>query len=395
MAFRVGYLSHVPHQSFLDTAARHPELEVVRIPLDQPEAGVIDALRAVDAYYVMASRDELPKPFHVTAALLAQLPGLLMVGSTGAGYDTVDPAACTAAGVLLVNQAGGNAEGVAEHAVGMMLGLLKRMPEATAAMRAGAARDRNALMGRELRHRTVGLVGIGNVGTRVAEIVRLAFSCPVLACDPYLDAAIIAARGARKVEMPELLAESDVVSLHLPLAPDSRNLMNGDSFARMKPGAIFVTTARGNIHDEPALHAALASGHLAGAGLDVWEQEPPTPDHPLLQLPNVILSQHTAGVTHESRANITRIAARAFADAAKGVMPPRIINPAVVGRFADRYAAKLGAMTQLMPMPSSVQTAPSRDDPQPKFSPASKIGAPAKGGWSSGKSGRPRNRSNP
>ena len=134
----------------------------------------------------------------------------------------------------------------------------------------------------------------------------------------------------------------DVVSLHLPLAPDSRNLMNGDSFARMKPGAIFVTTARGNIHDEPALHAALASGHLAGAGLDVWEQEPPTPDHPLLQLPNVILSQHTAGVTHESRANITRIAALAFADAAKGVMPPRIINPAVVGRFADRYAAKLG-----------------------------------------------------
>jgi D-3-phosphoglycerate dehydrogenase len=142
--------------------------------------------------------------------------------------------------------------------------------------------------------------------------------------------------------MPELLAESDVVSLHLPLAPDSRNLMDGASFARMKPGAIFVTTARGNIHDEPALHAALASGHLAGAGLDVWEQEPPAPDHPLLQLPNVILSQHTAGVTHESRANITRIAALAFADAAEGRLPPRIINPDVVPQFRQRFAAKLG-----------------------------------------------------
>jgi D-3-phosphoglycerate dehydrogenase len=303
---------------------------------------VLAELQTVDAYYVMASRDELPKPFHVNAALLAQLPGLLMVGSTGAGYDTVDPNACTEAGVLLVNQAGGNAEGVAEHAVGMMLALLKRMPEAQAAMRAGKARDRNALMGRELRGRTVGLVGIGNVGTRVAEILRLAFSCPVLACDPYVDAATVAARGARKVEMPELLAESDVVSLHLPLAPDSRNLMSSESFARMKPGAIFVTTARGNIHDEPALHAALASGHIAAAGLDVWEQEPPPPEHPLLNLDNVIVTQHTAGVTHESRSNITRIAALAFADAANGRLPPRIINPAVVPRFAARYEAVFG-----------------------------------------------------
>ncbi|MDO9707699.1 hydroxyacid dehydrogenase [Paracraurococcus lichenis] len=340
--FRVGYLSHVPHQSFLDTAAQHPELEILRIPLEQPDSAVLDALRGVDAYYCMASRDELPKPFHVQAALLEQLPDLLMVGSTGAGYDPVDPEACTAAGVLLVNQAGGNAEGVAEHAVGMMLALLKRMPEAGAAMRAGHARNRNALMGRELRGRTVGLVGIGHVGTRVAEILDRAFSCTVLACDPYLDKETIAGRGARKVEMDELLAESDVVSLHLPLTPESRSLMGADSFARMRKGAIFVTTARGNIHDEPALHEALRSGHLAGAGLDVWEQEPPAPDHPLLHMPNVIVTQHTAGVTHESRANITRIAALAFADAAKGKLPPRIINPAVIGRFRERYAARLG-----------------------------------------------------
>jgi len=340
--FRVGYVSHVPHPAFLETAAQEPLLDVVRIPLGQPEEAVIASLAGCHAYYVMASRDELPKPFHVHAALLARLPRLLMAASYGAGYDTIDPAACTEAGVLLCNQAGGNAEGVAEHAVGMMLALLKRMPEATAAMRAGRAQNREALMGRELRGRTVGLVGIGHVGTRVAEICRLAFACRVLACDPYLDAAMIAARGAEKVEMDRLLAESDVVSLHLPLTGESRDLMGAASFARMKRGAIFVTTARGSIHNEPALHEALASGHLAGAGLDVWDQEPPAPDHPLLGLDTVILTQHTAGVTQESRANITRIAALGFAEAAHGRLPPRVINPEVVPRFAARWAEAFG-----------------------------------------------------
>ena len=200
--FRVGYLSHVPHRSFLDTAATQPSLEVVRIPLDQPEEAVVATLAGCDAYYCWASRDELPRPFHVHAALLSRLPKLLMVGSTGAGYDPIDPVACTAAGVVAVNQAGGNAEGVAEHAVGMMLALLKRMPEAEAAMRAGRAHDRTALMGRELRGRTVGLVGIGHVGTRTAEILRLAFSCRILACDPYLDATTVAAVAPSRSRCP-------------------------------------------------------------------------------------------------------------------------------------------------------------------------------------------------
>jgi D-3-phosphoglycerate dehydrogenase len=344
--FRVGYIGYVAHQAFLDTAAKDPLLEVVKIPLDQPEEAVIAALNGCHAYYVMASRQELPVPYHVHRELLARCPNLLMVASYGAGYDTIDPAACTGAGVLLCNQAGGNAEGVAEHTVGMMLALLKRMPEATAAMRAGRAQDRAALMGRELRGRTVGLVGIGHVGTRVAEICRLAFSCRVLACDPYLDAATVAARGAEKVGMDGLLAESDVVSLHLPLTGESRDLMNAATFARMRKGAIFVTTARGLIHNEPALHQALASGHLGGAGLDVWEDEPPPPEHPLLHLPNVILTQHTAGVTHESRANISRIAALGFAEAAHGRLPPRVINAEVVPVFAARWAGVFGRALQ-------------------------------------------------
>ena len=120
-------------------------------------------------------------------------------------------------------------------------------------------------------------------------------------------------------------------------------MMSASSFGRMKQGAIFVTTARGHIHDEPALAEALASGHLAGAGLDVWAQEPPPPSHPLLQRDNVILTQHTAGVTQESRANITRIAALAFADAAEGRVPPRIINPDVLPRYEERRAAAFGS----------------------------------------------------
>jgi len=211
--FRVGYLGWVPHPAFLETAAGIPELDVLRIPLDLPTDEVIRQLAGCHGYYAQASRQELALPYHVHAELLSKLPDLLMVGSYGAGYDTCDPEACTAADVLLINQAGGNAEGVAEHAVGMMLALLKRMPEAQAAMRAGRAQDRAALMGRDLRGKTVGLVGIGHVGTRTAEILNLAFQCRVLAYDPYLDAATVAARGAEKVEMATLLAESDVISI--------------------------------------------------------------------------------------------------------------------------------------------------------------------------------------
>lgn len=344
---RIGYIGYVPHQNFLDTCAADTALDVIRIPLEASEAEAVQMLSSCHAYYAMASRDELPRPLHVTSALLAKLPNLLMVASTGAGYDTCDPIACTEAGVALVNQAGGNAEGVAEHAVGMMLAALKRFPENAAAMRAGQAGNRASLLGRELKGRTVGLVGCGHVGSRVAEIVKAAFGCRVLVCDPYLDAASIAARGAAKVELPTLLAEADIVSLHCPLTPETRGMIGAAQFAAMKPGAVFITTARGSIHVEAALLEALNSGHIRGAGVDVWDQEPPPTDHPLLHHPKVIPTQHTAGVTGESRANITRIAALAFGDLAAGRMPPRIVNPQVKPRFAERAAAALGkALTE-------------------------------------------------
>lgn len=340
--FRIGYIGFVPHPNFLATAAQDPALEVVHIPLEVSTGEAIQALSSCHGYYVMAARDELPAPLHVHAELLGKLPNLLMAASYGAGYDPCNPEACTDAGVLLVNQAGGNAEGVAEHAVGMMLACLKRMPEAQASMIAGTARNRATLLGRELRGRVVGLVGCGHIGTRVTEIVKAAFGCHVIVCDPFLDAATIAARGAEKVDFATLLAEADVVSLHCPLSPQTRGMINAEAFAAMKKGVIFVTTARGSIHDEAALLEALNSGQVASAGLDVWEVEPPPVDHPLLHHRAVIASQHTAGVTEESRANITKIAALAFSELAAGRMPPRIVNPEAKAKFAARYAAAFG-----------------------------------------------------
>jgi D-3-phosphoglycerate dehydrogenase len=342
MAFRIGYLERPMHGAF-DLAARaDPAVSVERISLAQPRESIIAALGRCHGYYIMASRDELPAPFHLTPQLLSRMPDLLVVASYGAGYDTIDLEACTRSGIAVVNQAGGNAEAVAEHALGMMLLLLKRVPQTHIALRAGTVANREAFMGRELFARAVGLVGLGHIGTRMAQLLR-AFGCRVLACDPYLDAATCRARGAEKAELGELLAAADLVSLHCPLTHETRGMFGRAAFAAMRAGAIFVNTARGGIHEEAPLHEALTSGHLGGAGLDVWEKEPPAAGHPLLAHPAVIASVHTGGVTHESRARVARMAAEAFVEAAAGRVPPRVLNPQALARYAERWRAAFRA----------------------------------------------------
>jgi D-3-phosphoglycerate dehydrogenase len=276
----------------------------------------------------------------VSRELLADCPRLVCVSSTGAGYDTIDVAACTEAGIAVVNQAGGNAHSVAEHTLAMMLGLSRRMSECDRRMRAERGFPREAVMGHEIRGRTLGVVGIGHIGTRVAALAR-AFGMEVIAADPYVDDAEVARRGARKVGFAQLLEEADFVSLHCPRDASTLKMMDGAAFARMKPGAIFVTTARGGIHDEAALAEALRSGHLAGAGVDVWDVEPPPLDHPLLALPNVFATYHTAGVTHEARRNLALISAEQVVDVLRGHKPPRLVNPEVWARFAARRAELL------------------------------------------------------
>jgi D-3-phosphoglycerate dehydrogenase len=164
----------------------------------------------------------------------------------------------------------------------------------------------------------------------------------VLAYDPYLSAEEIAARGGEKVELDDLLRASDFVSISCPLNKGSRRMISAREFALMKPNAFFVTTARGFIHDEEALYDVLKEKRIAGAGLDVWDKEPPPPEHPLLQFDNVLASPHTAGVTREARVNMGRIAAEQMLDALDGKRPPRIVNPEVWPAYAKRFERAFG-----------------------------------------------------
>jgi D-3-phosphoglycerate dehydrogenase len=242
----------------------------------------------------------------------------------------------------VVNQSGGNAHSVAEHALGMLLTLSKRILEADRALRREPNVSRNALIGTEAHGKTIGIVGLGNVGRRIAALCNGLFGMKVLAYDPYLTVSEMAARGGEKVELDELLGRSDYVSISCPLTKESRGMIGVREFALMQPHAYFITTARGFIHDEAALLEALRNKLIAGAGLDVWAKEPPPPDHPLLQFDNVLASPHTAGATREARANMGRIAAEQVLDALDGMRPPRLINPEVWPHYIRRFERAFG-----------------------------------------------------
>ncbi|HET7401593.1 MAG TPA: hydroxyacid dehydrogenase, partial [Usitatibacter sp.] len=293
------------------------------------------ALEGADIYHISSARNEMAKYSFVTAGLLERNPHLLAVSTYGAGYDSVDVAACTKAGVIVMNQAGANRDSVAEHTIALILGVVHRLVESDHALRTRRGFTREDLMGREVKGMTLGLVGIGHVGTTVARLAA-AFGLNVIATDPLLEAAEIERRGARAVSFEELISTADIVSLHCPRDATTVRMMGAAQFARMKRGSYFITTARGGIHDEMALAEALSSGHLAGAGLDVWDPEPPPLDHPLLQLPNVFATYHTAGVTHEARRNLAILGSEQIVRLARGDKPPRLVNPQAWEAFTKR-----------------------------------------------------------
>ena len=332
-------------RAMAERLARVPDLELRTCDLAGPEERARADLAEAHAYQISSAKDELPRQWFATAELLERCPRLLCVSTVGAGYDTVDVAACTRAGVLVVNQSGANARAVAEHTLGLMLDLAKRIAENDRRLRRDRGFSREDLMGREIGGKTLGLVGIGHIGTRVAGLAQ-AFGMTVLAFDPYLTEEEIARRGAASVAMDGLLARSDVVSLHCPRDATTLRMMDAAAFARMKPGAVFVTTARGGIHDEAALLEALRSGHLGGAGLDVWDEEPPPLDHPLLGLENVVATYHTAGVTRVARRNMALYSAEQVVGILKGGRPPRLVNPEAWPAYARRFEAVMGARAQ-------------------------------------------------
>src|ERR1700753_3259287 len=339
---RVFYVKYLAHQIYADILKARADVRLDRLENESADEVAAPILAAAHVYQIGAARDELAPHFHATADLLKRAPNLLLVSSNGAGFDPVDVDACTAAGVVVANQSGGNANSVAEHAVGMMLTLSKRIIEADRALRREANVNRNALMGNEVQGKTIGIIGLGNVGRRIAELCRGLLHMNVLAYDPYLSATEMAARGGEKVELDDLLRRSDYVSISCPLSKDNRGMIGARQFALMQPHAYFITTARGFIHDEVALADALRNKQIAGAGLDVWAKEPPPPDHPLLQFDSVLASPHTAGGTKEARENMGRTAAEQVLDALDGKRPPRMINPEVWPAYVKRFEKAFG-----------------------------------------------------
>ncbi len=250
--------------SFMDPIAnaileKRDDIDLVRLIYDTAEVDNWSEMVQAHGYQVQA-RGELREPFFPDARLLARCPNLLAVSSTGAGYDMIDVEACTNAGVIVVNQSGTNWEPVAEHALGLMLSLTKKIALSEHAMKRTPDLDRRAYAGNNLRNKTVGIVGIGHIGRRVAELCGVLFNNTVLAYDPYVDAGQIAARGATKVEFDELLRRSDYVTVHCPRSTETFGMFGAAQFAAMKHTAYFINTARGGIHDEVALAAALRQG---------------------------------------------------------------------------------------------------------------------------------------
>ena len=339
---RVFYVKYLADPIYVEILKARGDVRLDRLENESPEDTFAPILYSAHAYQIGAARDELAPHFHVHAELLKRTPNLLIVSSNGAGFDPVDVEACTAAGVLVVNQSGGNAHSVAEHALAMMLTLSKRIIQSDRRLRRERDVNRNDLVGNEVQGKTVGIVGLGNVGRRIAALCSGLLGMKVLAYDPYLTADEMAARGGEKVELDELLRRADFVSISCPLDKQSRGMIGAREFALMQPHAYFITTARGFIHDEDALLQVLRDRRIAGAGLDVWAKEPPPPAHPLLQFDNVLASPHTAGVTREARENMGRIAAEQILDALDGKRPPRIVNPEVWPHYAERFRQTFG-----------------------------------------------------
>ena len=250
------------------------------------EDEVLSLLRGLRPVGMIAGLEPL------TARVLQEAKGhLRVISRCGTGLENVDLSAAEGCGIRVFNTPEAPSQAVAELAVGLMLAVLRRIAEADRALRAGTWK---ALPGSLLGDKTVGIVGLGRIGSRVLSICR-GFGCQGLTHD----AAPIRAEGARSVSLDELIANSDVVSLHCPLAPATRGLIGGPALARMRKGAVLINTSRGGLIDEAALQEALAAGRLAGAGLDVFESEPYT--GPLLGLPNVVLTPHMGSGAKECR----------------------------------------------------------------------------------------------
>jgi D-3-phosphoglycerate dehydrogenase len=261
----------------------------------------------------------------IDAALMDAAPRLRVIGRHGVGCDQIDIEAATERGIQVVYTPGANTEAVAEHTLAFLVGLSKHFPQQMRALREGRYLDRTRLVGRDLKGRTLGIIGFGRIGRRVAEIAHIGVGMKVL----YND--IVAAPlkvethlGAHRVSFETLLSDSEYVTLHVPLDASTRHMIDARALARIHPGACLVNTCRGPVVDESAVAEALDRGQLAGYAADVFEREPPPPDHPLIGRDDCLLTPHSAAQTVEGLTNMARGVAEDVVGVLRGE-PPR--NP--------------------------------------------------------------------
>ncbi len=262
----------------------------------------------------------------IGADVIASLRHLKVIGKHGVGYDNIDVDAATRHGVAVVFTPGANSISVAEHALALMLNLANKVSLAHLEIREGRLGQQKRYMGNELNGKTLGLIGLGRIGGHLAKCCRLAFAMRVLAYDPYV-------KESDEVELcslEEVLREADFLSVHVPLTPETKDIVAARELAMMKPTAFLINTSRGGVVNEEDLYQALRNGQLAGAGLDVFVEEPPRATNPLVQLENVIATPHVGAVTEEAMQRMATMVAEEVLAALAGRIPRNLVNPQVL-----------------------------------------------------------------
>jgi phosphoglycerate dehydrogenase-like enzyme len=280
----------------------------------------------------------------VTARSVARSSDLLAVGRFGVGYDGVDVAACTAADVVVFITAGAVDRSVAEATVAWMLALTHHVRIKDHLVREGRWEDRSRFMGRELRDRVLGVVGLGGIGKALVQLLAGFGMKPPLAHDPFVKPETAQTLGVRLVGLDELLATADFVSIHCPLTEQTRDLIGARELGLMKPEAYVINTARGGIVNEDALYAALQDGRLAGAAIDCFAEEPLTRPHRFGEFENVLLAPHSIAWTEELFRDIGRSVCQGMLDLSRGRWPHGVVNPEVFERvsFREKWSRHTG-----------------------------------------------------
>ena len=258
----------------------------------------------------------------IRADNLARAKKLRVIAKQGVGIDNIDLVAARARGITVCRTPGVNKEAVAELALALALSVTRRVTEFDRNIRSGAVVERSNFLGMESWQKTVGIVGMGNIGTLVARKWQAAFNAKIVAYDPYVPADIWPDIPHRRANsLAELLPQADILTLHLPLTDESRGMIGAAALALTKPSAVVINTSRGGIVDERALYDAIVAGRLFGAGLDVFEREPPTADNPLIRLPTVVATPHAGGGTYETQARSSLLVAEQLFEALAGREP--------------------------------------------------------------------------